>query len=383
MYNLCQDKALIRVSIPLNAISSGSNPNWSLLDHIIGDPAEVARQIVMNGTLSSASRIPLVQFSHLILFDRHEIESFRTLFNFVREYLAVPQIKPLNITLFGPRGSGRLFAVMQVARAALWTQRFQELRYDFSQFTGIDDLMSAFHSIRDCTLEGLFPMVYFTGFDTKLSMSPLGWIPPLLTPMITGKFSDHGQNRPTGPAIFFFGATAFKTCEDFQRSATGDNGNITMAGEFLGCLHGYINMLGPDCAGEDDRLYPVRRAVILRALLEDREPNLKVRDGILIDESVLDGLLLVPTYRQGIRSLKSILSISRLNGCNHFERAALPPQAQLDLHVDYPAFMKYMTGHILPESIREVLTKQLHETYQAQILEMATMDKERDEIKNQ
>jgi hypothetical protein len=117
--------------------------------------------------------------------------------------------------------------------------------------------------------------------------------------------------------------------------------------------------------------------------LEDREPNLKVGDGISIDKSVLDGLLLVPTYRQGIRSLKSILSISRLNGCNHFERAALPPQAQLDLHVNYSAFMKYMTGRILPDSIREVLAEKLHETYQAQMLEMATTDKERDEIKSE
>lgn len=49
----------------------------------------------------------------------HEIESFRTLFNFVQEYSAVSQTKPLNIALFGPRGLGRSFAAMQVARAAL------------------------------------------------------------------------------------------------------------------------------------------------------------------------------------------------------------------------------------------------------------------------
>jgi hypothetical protein len=382
MHDLRQDKNLIRLSIPSDAISSGSSPNWSLLDHLMGDPAEVARQIVMRGTLSIASRIPLAQFGRLILFDRHEIEQFRTLFNFIQEYSAVPQTKPLSIALFGPRGSGRSFAAIQVARAASRGQKIRELRFDLSKFTHLDDLTAAFHSIRDCTLEGLFPVVYFTSFDTKLSGSPLGWLPHLLAPMVAGKFLDHGQNRPTGPAIFFFGATAFKTYENFQHSATGGDGNLTRAQEFLGCLHGYINMLGPDCAGWDDRLYPVRRAVILRALLEDREPKLKVGDGISIDEGVLDGFLLVPTCKQGIRSLKLILSMSRLNGCSHFERAALPPQAQLDLHVDYPAFMRYMTGRILPESIREELAEKLHNTYQAQKIVMARTNEERDMIKS-
>src|SRR5205085_3851945 len=106
------------------------------------------------------------------------------------------------------------------------------------------------------------------------------------------------------------------------------------------CLHAFVDIIGLDQVNPSDVLYPVRRAVVLRVLLEEREPNLKMGDGISIDQSVLDGLLLIPTYRHGLRSLKSIITLSKVTGKRHFERAALPPEAQLGLHLDYPTFME-------------------------------------------
>lgn len=369
---------LIRFAIPSDDITRGSDPNWSLLDYTVGDPAEVARQIVRKGALSPANQVPLAQFNRLILFDRREIESFRTIYIFLEEYLLAPMRRPLCIALFGTKGSGKAFAALQVAEAASRGRKINNFRFNLSQFTSVDDLLAAFHSIRDSSLNGSMPFVYFNGFDSSFAGSPLGWLPHLLAVMFNGSFSDHGISRPVGSAVFFFGATSFKTHEDLRRKAaraTSESGNMNRAQEFLACLHGFVNVLGPNKADHGyvtDRLYPVRRAVILRTLLERREPNLTVGEEILIDDKVLNALLLVPTYRQGIRSLKSIIDMSTLNGRYDFKRSSLPPALQLDLHVDYKTFVKYLTGTPLPGPLREKLAELLHEVYLEERVKTAT-----------
>ncbi|RHZ65258.1 hypothetical protein CDV55_107353 [Aspergillus turcosus] len=361
---------LVRFVIPSDDIARGScGENWSLLDHTIGDPAEVARQIVRQGPLAPAGQVPLAQFNKLVLFDRREIESCRTIFSFLREYLASPMNRPLSIALFGPRGSGKAFTAMQVAEAAAKGQKASNLRFDLSQFTCADDLVAALHSIRDCSLKGFVPLVYFRGFDSDLAGSPLGWLPHLFHVMFSGSFLDHNVVRPIGTAVFFFGSTSFTTYEALQRESTSTSRfPPNRAKDFLACLHAFVNILGPDrvtrtTGGSEDRLYPVRRAVILRSLLEKRETNLTSSGPTNIDDSVLNALLLVPTYRHGIRSLESIIDMSHLNGRYYFDRSALPPQMQLDLHVDYKTFIQYLNGIPLPEQLRERLAQEIHAVY--------------------
>lgn len=357
-----EDDNLLSLSIPSDPIASGTERNWSLIDHLVGDAAEVARRIVKDGVMSPEIRVPLTSFGNLVLFDRQEIELFRTLFNFLNLYFSSPKTKPLSIALCGPRGAGKAFAALQVAQSAAKGLKVKELRFDLSQFTSSDDLLAAFHSVRDCTLGGSIPLVYISGFDGSLAGSQLGWLPHLLPVMLGGNFSDHGFSRPIGPAIFFLGTTVYKSYHELKSRAERDS----RLQDFLGCLHGFVNVLGPnrfDFDEGDDRLYPVRRAVILRSLLEEREPNLKTGDKMRINESVLNSLLLVPTYRQGIRSLKTIIAMSRVDGHRSFERAALPPPAQLNMHVNYAEFTLHMSGIPLPPEVVEKIAAKLHETY--------------------
>ncbi|KAJ5796876.1 uncharacterized protein N7518_005416 [Penicillium psychrosexuale] len=363
---------LIRFAIPSDDIACGNcGEDWSLLDDTIGDAAEVARQVVRQGPLSLASQVPLAQFNELFLFDRHEIESCRSIFSLLREYLAAPMNRPLSIAVFGPRGSGKAFTAMQLAEAAARGKKASTLRFDLSQFTSVDDMVAAFHSIRDCSLKGSVPLVYLRGFDTDFAGSPLGWLPHLLHVMLSGSFPDHGISRPIGTAVFFFGSASSTTYEALRHgSPTTYRYPNNRIQDFLACLHGFVNILGPDkvtrtASGSEDRLYPVRRAVILRSLLETREANLTSSIQINIDESVLNALLLVPTYRHGIRSLKSIIAMSHLNGRYHFDRSALPPQTQLDLHVDYKIFTQYFNGIPLPDQLRERLAQEIHAVYLA------------------
>ena len=68
--------------------------------------------------------------------DRIEIESMRSLRNIISEYLATPRKgRPLNVAVFGPPGSGKSFAIKQMAKEGLsTTARMDILEFNLSQF---------------------------------------------------------------------------------------------------------------------------------------------------------------------------------------------------------------------------------------------------------
>jgi hypothetical protein len=91
--------------------------------------------------------------------------------------------------------------------------------------------------------------------------------------------------------------------------------------DFVSRLRGHVDVLGPDPMNESDRMYPIRRAILLRALLERRAPRLLRGERANIDEGVLSALLTVPRYRHGARSIEAILAMSAVSGRNQFERS--------------------------------------------------------------
>ncbi|OAP58293.1 hypothetical protein AYL99_07383 [Fonsecaea erecta] len=364
------DEAPITLEIPSESISRGENRHWSILHHNIGDPVQVACHIVTKGTYSAANWVPITSFGRLLVLDRWETEGFRNIFNAIYEYLSAPQIKPLNIGIFGSRGSGKSFATGQVAEAAASAARsgikIQHLRFNLTQFTNPEDLSVAFNKVRESNLSGFLPLVYINAFDAELSGRPLGWLAHLLPPMHGGRIQDRGELQHVGPAIILLGSsftTSLEKFKDFSKDNSEDRKVLPRAQEFLSCLHAFVNVIGLDKVDEPDVLYPVRRAVVLRALLEEREPKLKMGEGISIDQSVLDGLLLTPTYRHGLRSLKAIIALSKVTGKRHFERAALPPEAQLGLHLDYPTFMECSRYNTMSVRLRESISEKLHDVY--------------------
>jgi hypothetical protein len=383
-----QDEAPITLEIPSESITRGEKRHWSILHHNIGDPVQVACHIVTKGTYSAANWIPIARFGRLLVLDRSEIEAFRTIFNAIYEYLSAPQIKPLNIGIFGSRGSGKNFAARQVAEAAAAAvsggRKIQHLRINLSQFTSPEDLSAAFNKVRECNLSGALPLVYVNAFDTELSGLPLGWLAHLLPPMHGGQVHDRGEMQHIGPAIILLGSRFTASLRDFESFSTNhlEETVLPRAQEFLSCLHAFVDVIGLDQVNTSDVLYPVRRAVVLRGLLEEREPNLKMGEGVSIDESVLDGLLLIPTFRHGLRSLKSIIALSKVTGKRHFERAALPPEAQLGLHLNYPTFIECSQYNILSDELREFISERLHNVYVEIRKCMATTDKEKQALKN-
>jgi hypothetical protein len=86
--------------------------------------------------------------------------------------------------------------------------------------------------------------------------------------------------------------------------------------------------------------------MVLRNILEKNAPNiLEDRDGkklAQIDDSVLNALIKIPSYKHGNRSMESIIEMSILSNKKRFDRSALPSSEQLELHVDIEEFKKYL-----------------------------------------
>lgn len=367
-----KDALLSDVQVPRpTAPTSADLSFWCVLEEKRkGCLEDIAYEMVRRGDAGSLKGVPVGQFSHLRTVDRAEIESFRSIQNLMREYMAKPAPgRPLSIAVFGPPGSGKSFGVKQVARSIV-PGRVEAVEFNVSQFESSTDLISALHRVRDHALEGTVPLVFFDEFDSHYE-GRLGWLKYFLAPMQDGSFRDGDSIHPIGKAIFVFAGGTCARFEDFSaESADGDGTRrrqtfVDAKGpDFVSRLRGYINILGPNPQGESDDVFVIRRAIILRSLLERKAGHLLDAAGTArIDEGVLRAMIKVPRYKHGVRSMEAILDMSSLAGHDRFEQAALPLPAQLELHVDAEVFSRLVVRDVLFGGAREALARAIHERF--------------------
>src|SRR6266481_8367002 len=84
---------------------------------------------------------------------------------------------------------------------------------------------------------------------------------------------------------------------------------------------------------------------------------------IQIDDGVLRAFLEAPEYHHGARSLEAILEMSRLGGRTYFDPSLLPPEAQLNLHVDANHFMALVDYSPSLSPHIERIAREIHRFY--------------------
>jgi hypothetical protein len=308
------------------------------------------------------SHVPALQLGRLFTVDRTEIESLRTLDALVRDYESVKvQKRPLCIGVFGPPGSGKSFGVKALTEAILG-DKAPFLEFNLSQFKSPDELIGAFHRVRDAVLKGITPVAFWDEFDSQLYK----WLQYLLAPMQDGGFQEGQITHPIGKCIFIFAGGTSHTLQQFgaveppqlterararltpaaraERKLAEDTFRefkLLKGPDFVSRLHGYLNVLGANPrknAKCPDVTWPIRRALILRSVLEMKE-----NDELEIDSGLLHALLNTPSYRHGARSLeKIVLSLANRRDGGRLSRAALPPDSALDRETDAASFHQLM-----------------------------------------
>ena len=271
------------------------------------------------------SDIPALSLGRLFTVDRNEIESLRSLRGLIRDYEdAKVQKKPLSIGVFGPPGAGKSFGVEEIAKSILG-EKVPFLEFNLSQFTNPEELIGAFHRVRDEVLRGVTPVAFWDEFDSQ----DYKWLQYLLAPMQDGAFQEGQITHPIGKCIFIFAGGTSDTIGDFGVQKPMNITEDELAGldsekrrerdeqlgrynkfrllkgpDFISRLHGFLNVLGPNpraSAGCVDTTWPIRRALMLRGFL-------RLGDGEYLN--IDSGLLNALPSRSLVKKFRSLSSIS-------------------------------------------------------------------------
>ncbi|WP_378954797.1 RyR domain-containing protein [Pelosinus sp. sgz500959] len=347
---------------------------WYILkDKSSTNLAEIAYSIVKNGVQHALKFIPIAQFGNLQTVDRGEIESYRSIKNLMWEYISTTNApRPLCIAVFGTPGSGKSFGVTEIA-ASIAPTLIKKLNFNLSQLRTPLDLINAFHKVRDFCLEGKLPLVFFDEFDSAFE-EKLGWLKYFLAPMQDGVFREGDSLHSIGKAIFVFAGGTSSTLKEFCGEDIEDEQEYKQfllgfkgakGPDFLSRLRGYVNILGPNQTNQhSDQLFIVRRAMLLRALLERKVPHLiNDRGEAQIDNGVLRALLKIPRYKHESRSMEAILEMSLLTNAKKWEQSYLPSKEQMKLHVDEEEFLRHLMHDTFFSEKIESLSIAIHEKY--------------------
>lgn len=341
---------------------------WTILQDRYADSlVQVAEQIVLEGFDAALHGVPVGIFGALVTVDRREIEALHSIRSLIVEYCRRPQKLPLSIAVFGPPGSGKSFAVTQLAESAR-PGELSVLSFNLSQFESPDDLLDALHQVRDAGLSGKTPLVFWDEFDTSLDGKGLGWLRYFLAPMQDGAFQQGQITHPIGRCIFVFAGGTSHRMAEFGAQLTESQQRAVKLPDFVSRLKGFLDVVGPNpIEGGNDQCYVIRRAITLRSILERHASQIVhvvgSRNVVNIDRGVLRAFLMTKEYRHGVRSMESLVAMSMLAGEVAYERSNLPSEDQLNLHVDGRDFSALVQELDLTEDVTERLAEAAHEVF--------------------
>ncbi len=358
------ENSLSIAELPPRKVNNPSEQSlWTILSESYHNSLEaLSERIVLKGTKNTLINVPIGKFGKLVTVDRQEIESLRSIQSLIGEYCTQKKERLLSIAVFGPPGSGKSFAVKQIASMANPDKIADKiLTFNLSQFNHPGELIDAFHQIRDVGLSGKIPLVFWDEFDTKLDGNQLGWLRFFLAPMQDGEFQQGQLTHPIGRAIFVFAGGTKPSMEEFEKHEKLEEAK---GPDFLSRLKGFLNVLGPNPQKENkqnDPFYIVRRALLLRSIFERETPQLlDKKKQLRIDNGILRAFLQINNCLHGARSMESIVAMSRLENRSYFSRSNLPPEKQLRLHVDPQAFIALVHQLKLEGDLLETLARLNH-----------------------
>lgn len=361
------------VDIKDTSISDTPDPfYWCIVKNLSGLTIDkIAEEIVIKGQAEILNKVPSVRFGKLCTIDRIEVESFRSISNLMSEYLKSPNnSRPLSIAVFGSPGSGKSFGVTEIAES-IAPGRVVKLEFNISQFLSEDELPGAFHKVRDVVLKGKIPLVFFDEFDSAYK-GRLGWLKCFLAPMQDGAFKEGESMHPIGNAIFVFAGGTSNSFQAFCGDSVKGEVKETWMQDFINAkgpdfisrLKGFANIMGPNAVDDNDSIFIIRRAMLLRSLLERKAGQIFNAAGTAkIDPGILSALLHINKYKHGARSMEAIIDMSMLDGRNSWEPAYLPVKEQLSIHVDSEIFLRFVIMDVLLAAAKEKIARCNHEEY--------------------
>lgn len=350
--------------------NSKQNISYSIFESLIGSSYEKiiqkGLQIIVNGHKNELKGLPFIKYDKYITYDFREINDLNKIETLLIDYIKQEKDRhPIAFTVFGSPGTGKSFVIQELAKH-ISSDRFEILQYNLSQLPEKRFIIPIFHAIRDVSIKKRIPLVIFDEFDTD----KLSWLKMFLSPIQDAEFSDRGDTFSFGKSVFFFCGSCYSSFEEFSSKILHDQ-SIDKGSDFLSRISAYLNVMGINQEKSiisteniqkyndpfSNYLYIIRRAVVLRSLIEKNWSNLINIDTkkANISLSIIQGFLRADEFYFGIRSMETILKISNIKESNDFGKSELPPVHFIRPNVS-DDFLQYVNSNKIDNSIIDELT---------------------------
>ncbi len=153
--------------------------------------------------------------------------------------------------------------------------------------------------------------------------------------------------HPIGKCVFVFAGGTRPSMDTFsdEKNWGAEKFKRLKGPDFVSRLRGYLDVLGPnpktikldgkEVPDRSDTSFPIRRAILIRALTRTKETA-----GMDIDFGLMNALLKARKFEHGARSLQTILDLTEKDNRGRLMRSGIPPREQMMLHVDVDEVME-------------------------------------------
>ncbi len=273
------------------------------------------------------SSLRMFNVGHLRTTDPAEIGPILTLQSVMNSYVTKENYqRPLCIGVFGPPGSGKSFAVKEVARVIgkkSVDNPFDFFEFNLTQFASPDEINSSIDLVRASVAKGRVPITFWDEFDCRYDGHEFGYLRYFLPSMQDGVTYVHGTPYYIGRSIFVFaggvkssweGMEALLKVDDAAQLASAKTLKIP---DFMSRLRVVLDVDGIEIAehllgdtAAKTELEELRRVLLKRAFIIAHQMDTHWKKAARKTSGLLLRLLLAD-YKFGARSIEAVIEASR------------------------------------------------------------------------
>jgi len=259
--------------------------------------------------------------------DPAEIDPVVTLQTVVDSYVSKESFqRPLCIGVFGPPGSGKSFAVKEVAKVV--ARKFDVNPFDFfefnlTQFAEPDEINSSIDLVRAAVAKGKVPIAFWDEFDCRYNGDEFGYLRYFLPSMQDGVTYVHGSPYYIGRSIFVFAGGVKASWEGMEALLANDDPErlqkikTLKIPDFMSRLRVVLDIDSIEIPEElldesasAEQLDELRRILLKRAFIIAHQMDTHWKKAARKTSGLLLRLLL-GRYKFGARSIEAVIEASR------------------------------------------------------------------------